>query len=52
MLLKELEKYNCDIACAVDDINTDSANGKFITRLLTSVSQLEIEIVSERTKDA
>ncbi len=49
-LLKELEKYNCDIACAVDDINTDSANGKFITRLLTSVSQLEIERTSERTK--
>lgn len=49
-LLKELEKYNCDVACAVDDINTDSANGKFIIRLLTSVSQLEIERTSERTK--
>ena len=49
-LLEELSKYNCDINCALDDINTDTANGKFFTRMLTVLSQLEIERTSERTK--
>ena len=33
-----------------DEINTTSANGKMISRLLMSVSQNEIERTSERTK--
>lgn len=36
--------------CANDDINTTNANGKMISRILTSVSQQEIERTSERTK--
>lgn len=39
-----------DIICANDDINTTSANGKMVTRLLMTVSQNEIERTSERTK--
>ena len=33
-----------------DDVNTSTANGRFFVRMLTVLSQLEIEIVSERTK--
>ena len=49
-LIKELEKYHCLLDCAADDTNTTTANGKLVIRLLTSVSQNEIERTSERTK--
>lgn len=49
-LINELANYSCELECAVDDINTDTANGKFFTRMLTVLSQLEIERTSERTK--
>lgn len=50
VLISELEKYNCTLECAMDDINTSTANGRFFVRMLTVLSQLEIERVSERTK--
>ena len=49
-LIEELEKYNCYLICERDDVNTSTANGRFFVRMLTVLSQLEIEIVSERTK--
>lgn len=49
-LIVELEKYDCSLECAMDDINTSTANGRFFVRMLTVLSQLEIERVSERTK--
>lgn len=49
-LISTLEKYNCYLICDRDDVNTSSANGRFFVRMLTVLSQLEIEIVSERTK--
>ena len=50
ILITELEKYNCALECAIDDINTSTANGRFFVRMLTVLSQLEIERVSERVK--
>ncbi|MBR4830943.1 MAG: recombinase family protein [Bacilli bacterium] len=50
VLITELEKYDCALECAMDDINTSTANGRFFVRMLTVLSQLEIERVSERTK--
>ena len=50
VLISELEKYECTLECAMDDINTSTANGRFFVRMLTVLSQLEIERVSERTK--
>ncbi len=50
ILISELEKYNCSLECVMDDINTSTANGRFFVRMLTVLSQLEIERVSERTK--
>ena len=49
-IMKLSEKYSFDIVCANDDINTTTANGKMITRIMMSVSQNEIERTSERTK--
>ena len=49
-LIKEFDRYDCILECALDDINTDTANGKFFVRMLTVLSQLEIERTSERTK--
>ena len=49
-LIEELEKYNCYLICERDDVNTSTANGRFFVRMLTVLSQLEIEVVSERTK--
>ena len=50
VLISTLEEYNCYLVCDRDDVNTSTANGRFFVRMLTVLSQLEIEIVSERTK--
>lgn len=49
-ILKFLEENNAYLDCANDDVNTTNANGKMVSRILTSVSQQEIERTSERTK--
>lgn len=49
-LISQLEKYNTYLVCDRDDVNTSTPNGRFFVRMLTVLSQLEIEIVSERTK--
>ena len=49
-IMKFLDENNAYLDCANDDINTTNANGKMISRILTSVSQNEIEKCSERTK--
>ena len=48
-LMDYLEKYNVNIAFVNDDINTTTANGKMVSRIMMSVSQNEIERTSERT---
>ena len=45
-----LDDNNAYLDCVNDEINTTSANGKMISRLLMSVSQNETERTSERTK--
>ena len=49
-LITFLDQNDAYLDCANDEINTTSANGKMISRLLMSVSQNEIERTSERTK--
>ena len=49
-IMKFLEENEAYIDCANDEVNTTTANGKMISRLLMSVSQNEIERTSERTK--
>ena len=50
ILISTLEENHCYLICDRDDVNTSTANGRFFVRMLTVLSQLEIEIVSERTK--
>ena len=49
-LMTFLDENDAYLDCVHDEINTTSANGKMISRLLMSVSQNEIERTSERTK--
>ena len=49
-LISFLDENDAYLDCANDEINTTTANGKMISRLLMSVSQNEIERTSERTK--
>jgi len=48
-LITFLDKNDAYLDCANDEINTTTANGKMISRLLMSVSQNEIERTSART---
>lgn len=49
-LITFLDENDAYLDCANDEINTTTANGKMISRLLMSVSQNEIERTSERTR--
>ena len=49
-IVTKLEEHNCGLEAAVEEINTTTANGRFFIRMVTVLSQLEIERCSERTK--
>lgn len=48
--MKFLDENNAYLDCANEKINTTNTSGKMVARLLTTVSQNEIEWTSERTK--
>lgn len=48
--MKFVNDYECDIDCMADESNTTTSNGRMVMRIMTSVSQNEIEKCSERTK--
>lgn len=49
-LMKFVNDYEFDIDCMADESNTTTSNGRMVMRIMTSVSQNEIEKCSERTK--
>ena len=49
-LMKFVNDYECDIDCMADESNTTTSNGRMVMRIMTSVSQNEIEKCSEKTK--
>ncbi len=49
-LMKFVNDNDCDIDCMTDESNTTTSNGRMVMRIMTSVSQNEIEKCSERTK--
>lgn len=49
-LMKFVNDYEYDIDCMADESNTTTSNGRMVMRIMTSVSQNEIEKCSERTK--
>ena len=49
-LMKQVNESECEIDCMADESNTVTSNGRMVMRIITSVSQNEIEKCSERTK--
>ena len=49
-IMRFLEENDAYLDCANEEINTTNSSGKMVARLLTTVSQNEIERTSERTK--
>ena len=49
-LMNIVNELECDIDCLADESNTTTSNGRMVMRIMTSVSQNEIEKCSERTK--
>ena len=49
-VLKEMEKYNCNLVSASEDINTSTANGRFFIKIVILLAELELERTSERIK--
>lgn len=49
-IMKFLDENKAYLDCANEEINTTNSSGKMVARLLTTVSQNEIERTSERTK--
>lgn len=49
-IMKFLDENNVYLDCANEEINTTNSSGKMVARLLTTVSQNEIERTSGRTK--
>ena len=49
-IMEFLEENDAYLDCANEEINTTNSSGKMVARLLTTVSQNEIERTSERTK--
>ena len=49
-IMTVVDKAGCDIDCLNDSSNTTTSTGRLTLRIMTSVSQNEIERTSERTK--
>ena len=49
-LMRQVNEYECEIDCMADESNIVTSNGRLVMRIITSVSQNEIEKCSERTK--
>jgi len=49
-LMKFVNSQGCDLDCLADESNTMTSNGRMVLRIMTTVSQAEIERTSERTK--
>lgn len=49
-IMNFFEENNAYLDCANEEINTTNSSGKMVARLLTTVSQNEIERTNERTK--
>jgi len=50
-LLEDLRYYGVELICTDQDIDTSSPTGKLLFTILGAVSELELELIRERTKD-
>ncbi len=51
-LIDMFEKYNISFHSVIEKIDTKTAMSKFFINIMGSISQLERDVTSERTKDA
>ena len=49
-LMKTVNEYECDIDCLADESNITTSNGRMVMRIMTSVSQNEIEKLQRKNK--
>ncbi len=50
-LLEELQRFGIDLICTDQDIDTKSPAGRLLFTVLGAVSELELDLIRERTKD-
>lgn len=50
-LLDDLKHYNVELICTDQEIDTSSPGGKLFFTLLGAVSEFELELIRDRTKD-
>jgi len=50
-LIDELERSNVKLICTDQEINTSSPGGKLLFTLLGAISEFELELIRDRTKD-
>lgn len=51
-LLKELDRHGCALVSATDPIDTSTANGRAMMKLIVVFAEWEADVISERTKAA
>ena len=50
-ILEELQHFGADLICTDQEIDTKSPAGKLLFTILGAVSELELDLIRERTKD-
>jgi DNA invertase Pin-like site-specific DNA recombinase len=50
-LIDELKRSNVELLCTDQEINTSSPGGKLLFTLLGAISEFELELIRDRTKD-
>jgi DNA invertase Pin-like site-specific DNA recombinase len=50
-ILEELQHFGADLICTDQEIDTKSPAGKLLFTVLGAVSELELDLIRERTKD-
>lgn len=50
-LLDELKRHKIDLICSDQEIDTSSPTGKLLFTLLGAISEFELELIRDRTKD-
>jgi DNA invertase Pin-like site-specific DNA recombinase len=50
-LLGDLQAYGVDLVCSDQQIDTNTSSGKLLFAVLGAVSEIELDLIRERTKD-
>ncbi|MGD0818056.1 MAG: recombinase family protein [Methanomassiliicoccales archaeon] len=50
-MLEDLDRFGVTLVCSDQQIDTNNAMGKLLFTVLGAIAELELELISERTKD-